>query len=104
MTIFSYTLAFLYLASMLMTMYNGKDDNIYKKDLPNSFDSVEFRQYNFKQENDTIYDPQFVFKAFGYKYYGYNFNVSLGEQVERDTRFIDVDIKKVEQYLKPIVI
>lgn len=51
-----------------------------------------------------VYEPQFVFKAFGYKYYGYQFNVSLGEEVEKDTRFLDVDIKKVEQYIKPIAI
>ena len=45
-----------------------------------------------------------MFKAFGYKYYQNKFNVSLGEEVKRDSRFLDVDIKKVEQYIKPIVI
>jgi hypothetical protein len=44
-----------------------------------------------------------VFKAFGYKYYDYNFNVSIGEEIKKDTRFLDVDIKKVSQYVVPIV-
>jgi hypothetical protein len=38
-------------------MYEGEGDQIVRKDLPNSFDSNKFREYNFKQQNDTIYDP-----------------------------------------------
>jgi hypothetical protein len=44
-----------------------------------------------------------LFKAFGYKYYQYRFNVSIGEEIEEESRFLHVDIKKVEQYLVPIV-
>jgi len=43
-----------------------------------------------------------VFKAFGYEFYEKNFSISLGEEVERSSRFLEVDIKKVEQYMVPV--
>jgi len=45
-----------------------------------------------------------VFKAFGYKFYEKNFSISLGEEVETSSRFLEVDIKKIEQYMVPVAI
>ena len=45
-----------------------------------------------------------MFKAFGYKFFDQGFNVSIDEEVITSSRFLKVDIKKIEQYTVPIAI
>ena len=45
-----------------------------------------------------------MIKAFGYKFFEGNFNVSIGEEKETDSRFLQVDIEKIETYAVPVAI
>lgn len=43
-----------------------------------------------------------MFKAFGYKFFEENFDVSIGEEKITSSRFLKVDIRKIEQYTIPV--
>jgi len=96
-----FTIGLFYLVNESIEMISGFHDGFTKLELPNSFND-RYEQYDFENEehshdeNDSHFEPEFVFKAFGYKFYDKNFNISLGEEVLTDSRFLKVDIKKVE--------
>ena len=93
LTVMTFTIGISYFSLMTVDMISGFHDVIDNTKMPNYFDG-EFDYFKFSQ-NDQ-FEPEYVIKAFGYKFFEENFNVSIGEEKLTDSRFLKVDIKKIE--------
>ena len=82
-------------------MISGFKDTIDTMQIPNYFDG-EHDHFNLSKSDH--FQPEYVFKAFSYEFFDGKFDVSIGEEKLTDSRFLKVDIKKIETYVVPLAI
>ena len=93
LTFITFGIAFNYLIIKIIYMSSGRNDYLDVKSVPNYFND-EFGEFNIGNSSE-VFEPQFVIKAFSYKYYEQGFNVSLGEELSSKSGFLHVNVSKL---------